>query len=355
MVLNGRRTAYRWMPFLSAGGLWSLGGSLLEIERLRSRVGSQVWPVSKQGAELDRQTAGAFVDACGSPDARALLTVMLRALVCVEPHELSAYHALSLTDSNGGLLNQTQVRGGTLETRFIGGAQRLSEEMAAQIKGSVRLETPVTVLEQDDAGVRVVAGRGTVRARHCIVSAPPSLAARMLSDMPGAEHHRRLREAMVGGRVIKFVVAYPQAFWRSEGYSGAFSSDRGPVNMAFDYCAGEAAALVGFIVGDAASEWSPRSPANRQRAIVSALVEQFGAQAGEPTGYAERDWTTEEWSTGCYSAFCPPGVLTERGWAMREPLGRIHFAGTETATEFAGYMEGALESGERAATEVLAR
>lgn len=74
----------------------------------------------------------------------------------------------------------------------------------------------------------------------------------------------------------------------------------------------------------------------------------------EPIDYNEFNWNEEEFSRGCYMGLFGPGLLTEHGPALRQPVGLIHWAGTETATEFMGYMEGAMRSGKRAADEVTA-
>ena len=66
-------------------------------------------------------------------------------------------------------------------------------------------------------------------------------------------------------------------------------------------------------------------------------------------------WQEETWSGGCYAGNLTPGTLLDFGPAIRAPVGRIHWAGTETATLWAGYMDGAVRSGERAAAEALAR
>ncbi len=73
-----------------------------------------------------------------------------------------------------------------------------------------------------------------------------------------------------------------------------------------------------------------------------------------PTAYLEKDWSAEEFTRGCYGAHFAPGVWTSFGEALREPVGRIHWAGTECAVEWNGYMEGAVRSGAVAAREVLA-
>lgn len=69
----------------------------------------------------------------------------------------------------------------------------------------------------------------------------------------------------------------------------------------------------------------------------------------------EANWSTEVWSRGCPVAVLGPGTLVDFGTELRKPVGRIHWAGTETSTFWNGYMDGAVRSGRRAAAEVLAR
>ena len=88
--------------------------------------------------------------------------------------------------------------------------------------------------------------------------------------------------------------------------------------------------------------------------MLASFAELFGHEAREPTHYVDQDWTRDRYSGGCYVGLMPPGLLTTAGRVLREPWGRIHWAGTETATEHVGYLDGAIEAGERAADEVLA-
>jgi monoamine oxidase len=97
-----------------------------------------------------------------------------------------------------------------------------------------------------------------------------------------------------------------------------------------------------------------RPQTKRQQAVVQSMVRYFGAQAANPVGYVEQLWPQERWTGGCYGAFFPTGVWSSYGAALRAPLGRVYWAGTETATIWAGYMDGAVRSGEEAAHEVLA-
>ena len=95
--------------------------------------------------------------------------------------------------------------------------------------------------------------------------------------------------------------------------------------------------------------------AERRHQALAALARSFGPEALEPLAYVEQDWAQEPWSRGCPVGLCGPQVLSQYGAALAAPVGRLHFAGTETATRWTGYMDGALTSGDRAAAEVLAR
>jgi monoamine oxidase len=167
----------------------------------------------------------------------------------------------------------------------------------------------------------------------------------------------QLTQRVPMGSVIKCVAFYNRPFWRDQGLSGEAICDRGPVTLVVDDGPedGGHGALLAFILGEQARIWSQRSADERRRAVVESLVRLFGAKAASPEHYVDKDWPSDPWSRGCYTGLFPPGVLTAYGEALRVPVGRIHWAGTETALQWNGYMDGAIESGERAAGEVLAR
>jgi monoamine oxidase len=153
------------------------------------------------------------------------------------------------------------------------------------------------------------------------------------------------------------VATYERAFWREAGFSGEAFSDTGVTVTTFDDTSHDGAqpALVSFSDGAAAREWSPRTLQQRRQAVLDEFVRFFGPEAGRPTDFAEKDWNTDPWSRGCYVGVTGPGTLTAFGEALRAPCGRIHWAGTETATEWMGYLDGAIQAGQRAADEVAAR
>ena len=92
----------------------------------------------------------------------------------------------------------------------------------------------------------------------------------------------------------------------------------------------------------------------RRRLVCGCLGRLFGERARTPRDYADQAWANEEWTRGCYGAFMAPGAWTDNGPALKAAVGRLHWAGTETAERWSGYMDGAVASGERAAAEVLA-
>ena len=88
--------------------------------------------------------------------------------------------------------------------------------------------------------------------------------------------------------------------------------------------------------------------------MIDCFRRYFGERAGAPRDYFDKSWADDPWTRGCYGGYTPPGVLLDFGPALRAPVGRIHWAGTETADHWNGYMDGAIESGLRAAGEVVA-
>ena len=95
------------------------------------------------------------------------------------------------------------------------------------------------------------------------------------------------------------------------------------------------------------------SPAARKSAVLNQFVTFFGSQAGNAIDFFETSWSGEQWTRGCPVGIPSQGTLLAYGPQIRQPVGRIHWAGTETSTYWNGYMDGAVRSGERAAAEAL--
>ena len=290
------------------------------------------------------------------PGVRAWLRVACAAIFSAEPHDLSLLHVLFYSRSAGGWYPLIDVSGGAQESRFHGGAQEVSIGVARELGGRVTLNAPVDTIIQDEHGVRVEGAGGSVAARRVIVALPPALAGRIRYRPTLGGLRDQLTQRVPMGAVIKVHCLYDTPFWRDKELSGQATSDTGPVGTTFDNSpeGGAPGVLVGFIEGDEARRWARRTRDERRIAVLADLTRYFGAQAARPRGYIEQSWLEEEYSRGGYAGCMPPGVWTAYGEELRKPIGHIHWAGTETATRWNGYMDGAVSSGERAAIEVIA-
>jgi monoamine oxidase len=308
-------------------------------------------------AGFDAQTLETFKLAnSATAGARFLFDLVVRAVFAAEPRDISMLHGLFYFNSGKGVLNLTSTAGGAQDSRFVGGSQLVSIRLAARLGKRVVLRAPVQRIESSRDGVEVFSDAGTWRARRAIVALAPTLAARINYEPQLLALRDGLTQRVPQGSAIKVEAVYPTPFWRAGGLSGYVNSDRSPIQLTWDNSppSGKPGVILGFVLGSEARRLALASPAARRRALLDALVRLFGARAGAPRELIEMNWSTERWTRGCYAGFMAPGVWSDYGAALRPPVGRLHWAGAETAEVFNGYMDGAVRSGERAAGEVRA-
>ncbi len=355
--LGGRVRSYRSsIPALSLLKLLELQRAIGRLDRLTRTIDPAAPWSSPRAAELDRLSLEAWKRRnILSRDVREMLDLALRSFLSIEPSEISMLHLLAYAASAGGLLQLIEVEGAAQEGRFVDGAQALSTGLRARIAGEVRLGAPARRVEVVDGGVTIRGEWGALRCDRVVVAVPPHLCDRIAFE-PGLGHAReQLHLHSPIGATIKVLIRYRSPFWRDEGRSGESLSTRAPFCFTFDNSShdGEQPALVAFITGDMARRFGDRSARERQAAIVEGLVRIFGPRARDVEGIHEKNWGLDPWARGCPAAFLSPGVLHTCGPALRSPRGPVHFAGTETAREWNGYLEGALESAERVCAELL--
>ena len=331
--------------------------AMLNLNMMAMRMSPDAPWTAPEAAALDAQTFATWLDAnISTLGARALLELAIQAVFSAEPRDLSLLHVLFYIRSAGGLMDLIGVTGGAQETRFVTGAQTIANRLAEALGERVILNAPVHTISQDASGTRIESDTITLTCDRVIVALPPTLAGRLRYRPALPSLRDQLTQRMPMGTVIKVHCIYPTPFWRGEGLTGQASSDTGAVRVTFDNSPpdGRRGVLLGFIEGDEGRLWGQRSLEERRVAVLECLVRYFGEQAGQPLDYIEQSWAEEEYTRGCYAGYMPPGVWSMYGPALRTPIGRIHWAGTETATVWNGYMEGAVQSGERAAAEILA-
>ncbi len=343
------------LPPPDAADFAQLLGKVIQLQSTVPR--DRPWTAAN-GPALDSQTVETWKLANSStPGARFLLDLAIKAVFAADPRDLSLLHALFYFNAGNGIINLTSTAGGAQDSRFHGGSQLVSIRMAQRLSGRVVLNAPVRRVAQDRGGVSAQTDTETWRAQRLIVAVAPMLAGRIDYEplMPAARDG--LTQHVPQGAAIKYEAVYPAPFWRSAGLSGYTNSDRPPVHFTYDNSppSGRPGVLLGFVVGEDARRFNLLPAAARRRAVLEAFARLFGSGAARPRELIEQNWSAEQWTRGCYAGYFPPGVWSDYGEALRTPVGRIHWAGTETSDVFAGYMEGAVRSGERAAREVTGR
>jgi monoamine oxidase len=335
--------------------------SLLQLELTLRRTRRALEPIvqgqpwtSPEAERLDRRSLDDWLRQTlplGSPG-REVFDLAMRVVFGAEASELSLLHVLHYAKAAGGLMPLVETEGGAQQERYVEGAGVICERLAPGL--DLRLSQPVLRIEQDDTGVVVHTRRGSHAARRCVVTVPPPLAARIAYSPPLPPARDQLCQRMPMGATIKCMAFYERAWWRDRGLSGEAISDRGPACFVVDNSDPglEHPALLGFIVGETARTWGQRSAEERRAAVLECFARLLGPEARQPIDWIEKDWSQEEWTRGCPIANMSPGTLSSYGHALREPVGRIHWAGTETAREWGGFLEGALESAERVADEL---
>jgi monoamine oxidase len=297
--------------------------------------------------------------------ARSLVATATLAVFGCGPDELSLLYVLGYAHGGGSLSTLIRTAGGAQERRFTGGAQQMAGRMAEGLGDRVVLDAPVVGVSHDASGVTVTAGRADptgartpwrVVAHRLVVAMPPAVQARIAFDPPLPGARDQLIQHAPMGSVTKVHAVYDRPFWRDAGLSGQVVADTGMLRATFDDSPedGSHGVLMGFVAGPADRRSEAAGPDGRRQACLAELVRAFGPAADRPVEFTEQRWSAEPFTRGGPVACLAPGALTGCGPCLRTPVGPIHWAGTETAVVWSGYIEGALESGERAAAEVVA-
>jgi monoamine oxidase len=326
--------------------------AIRSIEALMNTVPPGAPADAPQAAVLDRLSLGAYLEeALWSRIARERIRMHADLVFAQDPADLSLLSYLAIMRATGGFRPEgPELPGGGREHRIVGGAQGLAERLASRLpEGTIRFGSPVAGLIDGGEHVRIACAGGEYVARRAVLAIPPGLVGALAIALPADQ--RTYVDGVRAGPVVKCFAAYDRAFWREHGFSGEAFLPRGTVRAVVEL-AGTPPVLLAFVVGPPAGRWAARDPADRRAEVLANLAAHFGDAAEQPLDYLEQDWAAERYSAGCVAA-TPPHVLV-RGGRWREPIGRIHVAGTESAVRWPGYMDGAIEAGERAAAELLA-
>ena len=327
---------------------------------------SQPWASSLAPA-YDQLTLSQWLDANSGHDYARFYVSMMASFDQAggAPREVSLLHSLFETKANPS--------GGEPEKYLIrGAAGQIPPLLAGRLGGGevVRLGARVVAIHQDTNSVTVGAvtprGYEEYEGKAVIVAIPPWLAGAIsytsgVPGQPGLPARRmHLTQRMAMGTIAKVTCVYDTPWWRTsgDGLSGMSFSEGGLVGLGSDSgLPGDEGPgiLTSFIQGDMLFEWIGLPPDRRREWVIHDLTDLFGKDATDSADYVEALWPQEQLTGGAYNAYLPPGGWTSFGSTIREPFGRISWAGTETATQWYGYFEGAATAGERAAEEILGK
>lgn len=288
--------------------------------------------------------------------AAELLEMWIKTVFCVDLAETTLLNVLWLIRTAGSLRVLMGTKGGYNQDHVEGGAQEMANRMAEDLGEAVQLGTPARRISQGSDGVTVAGDDVEVDAGAAIVATLPYHAAQLTYSPQLPTDRVELYQRSPNGLVLKTALVYETPFWREDGLSGESLQVDSLLPLTMDTSPQDPrrGVMMAYSYGPAARQLSLMSHDTRRAHVLETLVSRFGQQAGTPLHYVEQNWAGEEWSRGCHLVHYAGGVLSQYGKVIREPFGRIHFAGSETATISHGAIDGACRSGERAAREAVA-
>jgi monoamine oxidase len=356
---RGRVRSYRsTIPKLSILELLDVSRILWRFERLVRQIPlAEPWTAAI-AHRLDHQTLDGWLRSVhAGAGTRDLMAITSRVTWGCEPDAVSLLHAARYVKAAGGIGSMLDVEGGAQQDRFPAGTQQIAERMADALGDRVRLGDAVRSIEQGADGVVVRTAGGEVAARAVVVAVPPEHRAAITFSPALPDGHAELARHWPQGRLSKAYAAYETPFWRDHGQSGEALSDEGPVFITFDVSPDDSSSgrSPGILLGFTDARTFDPLPADvRRERVLECFAALFGDAAMHPIDYVDHRWGAEQFAPGGPTAAVPPGSWTRYGRWLREPVNGIFWAGTETADEWTGFLDGAVRSGHRAATEVAA-
>ncbi len=298
---------------------------------------------AKRAKEWDARTVADFVAHSGirTKIGRELFEMAVRGLFSGDLNDTSFLNFLFLVRAHHSVNNLFSIEKGAQENLIVGGAGSIAHRMVDELGDAVRLNAPVRSITHNTDHVVVDTGELVVNARHAVVTIPPALVADLTFDPVLPDDRLTLCRAAVAGPESKTIVVYDEPFWRADGFSGQTAGPGSAAEVTIDAspASGTPGVIASFTFGRVATKFDALEPAVRRKAVVDALTARLGPRAASPVDFIETAWWTEQYTRGCSMAHFPPGILTRYGPLLRQPMGRVHWAGTETSTTSHGAID----------------
>lgn len=356
--LNGKIKKYKGLiPKLDIISLVNLDWVMRKLERMAKNIDcSKPWTHPK-AAKWDRMTLQDFLyKNCISKTCMKVITLALETVFASQPKDISLLHALFYFKSGRDLNTLINIQDGAQQHRIEGGMQTLAEKIASKFTDHIFFNHAVKEVEKTVDGFCVKGGDFQIQGKKVIIAIPPPLAREIQFAPKLSVTKMGLLQKLEMGKVGKCFMVYKEPFWRKGGFSGqAFADENSPFQSIFDSSPknGEYGVILGFTIADRSVGFFQHDKKKRETLMLEKLVSYFGEQAADPVFYEDFTMTDEAWSKGCYAALYPKATWIEYKNTLSESENSIIWAGTETSTEWFGYIEGAVRAGERAANEAI--
>ncbi len=327
------------------------------FERISRRVSvAEPWTAAHR-REPRRPDAGrvAALAARGRVDTRDLMAIMSRVTWGCEPDEVSMLHAVRYVKAAGGIGRMLDVEGGAQQDRFPGGTQQIALRMADELGERVRLQRgrPAHRAATPTARSPSAPTAATSPPRPSSWRSRPLTGRPSTSPRPCPPSTSKLAQHWPQGNLSKAYAAYETPFWRAQR---VLAARRCPTR---DRCSSRSTSAPATTdpASCSASPTRARSIAlppeqRRERALAGLRRRCSGTRHCSRSTTSTTVGATEDFAPGGPTAAVPPGSWTTYGPWLRKPVDRIFWAGTETADEWTGFLDGAVRSGRRAAAEV---
>lgn len=285
--------------------------------------------------------------------ARRMLEVIIEVTCCGDIDELSVTAFLEFIRYQGGLNTMMKSSGGAQDSLLVEGAGSLACRLADRLGERVHLNRSVGAVDRNGADLVVTTGTTTITADRLVMTVPPPTAARIEFRPALPDSRIRLQDNTYMGAVYKALAVYDTPFWRSRGEAemilggetGCAVFDSSPPDGP-----GHLTVLVG---GPDARRIGDLTVDARRTLLLDQLEPHLGIGVRNPASWHDKVWHHDPFVGGGYCTL--PASGTREGFypVAHEPVGTIHWAGTETASEHAGYIEGAIESAHRVVDEIV--
>lgn len=353
LLMSGKRRTYKTtIPKLGPAALVDIARIQLALDKMAKTVDLDAPWSTPKAAELDAISFNEWLNKKRILyPTRAMMNVVSKVYWGAPPTDVSLLHVLYYIKSGEGLDHMLDVVDGQQEDRVVETTQEIAKRLAAQLGELVVLSAPVRRIAQDDSGVAVSTDSATYTAKYVISAVAPGHRA----DIDFAPALPKKAEGLANtwkmGALSKAYVAYDKPFWRADGLSGEALTDTGAVFITFDLSpqAEGPGIMLAFCDPNTFDGFDLETRRDR---VLGQLVAMYGEKAAHPIDYADHCWGTEPFAPGGPNPAVAPFATTSYASALTEPHGRVHWAGSETAGEWAGCMNGAVLSGQRAANAV---